>query len=65
MQQFFNNRYVQLAGLTIGIGILFFALIWLICMAIGLKDFPIALQLTVAFLASGVVVYKFFAGRIF
>jgi hypothetical protein len=65
MQQFFNNKYVQLTGLTIGIGILFFALIWLVCMTVGLKDFPVALQFILAFLGSGAVVYKFFSQRIF
>lgn len=65
MQQFFNNRYVRLAGLTLGIAALLFAVIWLFCQMVGLNDFPVALQLTLAFLAAGVLVYKFLSQRVF
>ncbi len=65
MQQFFENRYVQLGLLTLGLGLLFWAIIWLILRALGLGDFPMALQVSVSFLGAGLLVYKFFAGRIF
>lgn len=65
MQQFFNNRYVQLAGLTLGLGALFFGVIWLFCLTVGLQDFPVFLQAILAMLGAGIVVYKFFAQRIF
>lgn len=65
MQQFFNNRYVQLAGLTLGIWALFFAVIWIFCLTVGLQDFPVFLQAILALLGAGVVVYKFLSQRIF
>lgn len=63
--QFFQNRYVQLGLLTGGLGLLFWAIFWLILTAVGLQDFPAALQATAAFLGAGVLVAKFFASRIF
>ena len=65
MQQLFNNKYVRLGSLTLGIGLLFWAVIWLFCMMVGLKDFPVALQAVLAFLGAGVLVYKFLAQRVF
>lgn|GEM_PF-4139441 len=65
MQQPFNNKYARLAGLTFGIAALLFAVIWLFCQAVGLSDFPIVLQATLALLAAGVLVYKFLAQRVF
>lgn len=61
----FNNRYVQLALLTLGIGLLLWALFWLGLRALGLSDFPVMLQLAVAFLGSGLLVSRFFSNRIF
>ena len=63
--EFFNNRYVQLGLLTLGLGFLFWVIIWLILRALGLQDFPAVLQVSVSFLGAGLLVYKFFAGRIF
>lgn len=61
----FNNRYVQLGLLTFGMGLLFWALFWLGLRLLGLHDFPLMLQLAVAFLGAGLIVAKFFANRIF
>ncbi|HAC55861.1 TPA: hypothetical protein DCF80_00020 [Candidatus Saccharibacteria bacterium] len=63
--EFFNNRYVQLALLTLGIGLVFWALLWMVFYLVGLEDFPIGLQLAIAFLGAGLLVYKFFSNRIF
>ena len=63
--EFLNNRYVQLGLLTLGLGLLFWAIFWLILRALGLGDFPMMLQVSVAFLGAGLLVYKFFANRIF
>jgi len=63
--EFFNNRYFQLGLLTLGLGLLFWALFWLVLMLVGLSDFPVAIQLTISFLGAGVLVYKFFSDRIF
>lgn len=60
-----NNRITQLTLLTLGLGLLFWAIFWLVLRSIGLGDFPVFLQLSVAFLGAGLIVYKFFAGRIF
>lgn len=65
MQQLFNNRYTRLALLTAGLSALFFAILWLIAQIIGLKDFPVELEILVSVLGAGVVVYKFFAFRMF
>lgn len=64
MQQFFNNRYVQLAGLTLGVGALFFASIWIVTTVLGMTDFPIGLEVLLAFLGAGAVVYKFLSRRV-
>jgi hypothetical protein len=63
--EFFNNRYVQLALLTLGLGLLFWAIIWLVLMLLGLSDFPVFLQLAVSFLGAGLLVTKYFSNRIF
>lgn len=62
--EFLNNRYTQLALLTLGLGLLFWAIFWLVLTAVGLGDFPVFLQLAVAFLGAGLLVYRFFASRI-
>lgn len=51
--------------LTLGLGLLFWAIFWLGLRALGLNDFPVMLQLAVAFLGSGLLVAKYFANRIF
>jgi len=56
---------VQLALLTLGIGLVFWALLWMVFYLVGLEDFPIGLQLAIAFLGAGLLVYKFFSNRIF
>jgi hypothetical protein len=63
--QLFENRYVQLTLLTVGIGLLLWAIVWLVLMVIGIEDFPAFLQFALAFLAAGLLVTKFFSGRIF
>ncbi|HEX8389892.1 MAG TPA: hypothetical protein VF597_00535 [Candidatus Saccharimonadales bacterium] len=63
--QLFENRYVRLTLLTLAIGLLFWAIIWLVLTLVGINDFPTSIQLTLAFLGAGLLVYKFFAGRIF
>lgn len=65
MHAFFSNRYVQLALLTLGLGTLFFLIIWLIFSLIGLNDAPMSLVAVASYLGAGVLVAKFFAGRIF
>ncbi len=60
-----NNRYVQLMLLTLGLGLLFWAIIWLVLRALGLQDFPVMLQLAIAFLGSGLIVSRYLANRVF
>ena len=62
--KFLENRYVQLAALTLGLGLLFWALFWLVLGALGLNDFPVGLQLLVAFLGAGLIVTKYFSNRV-
>lgn len=61
----FNNRYVQLGVLTVLIGLVIWAIVWTVLFALGLSNFPVALQLALAFLGAGLLVAKFLAGRIF
>lgn len=65
MQQLFSNRYVQLAVLTLGLGLLFFLVLWLIFTLIGFKDAPLGMVALASFLGAGVLVAKVFASRIF
>ena len=65
MQQFLNNRYTKLAGLTIGLSILLYLVIWVFFKIIKLDDFPVFLQAILAVLGAGTVVYKFLFQRIF
>ncbi len=65
MNDFFGNRYVQLTMLTLGLGLVFWVIIWLILFTIGMHDFPVMLEVAVSFLGAGLLVSKFFAGRIF
>lgn len=63
--EYLNNRYVQLALLTLGVGLVFWAVFWLVLRSVGVTDFPVLLQMAVAFLGSGLIVAKFLAGRVF
>ncbi len=65
MQQLFNNRYVRLVALTVGVSTLIYALLWTIFMVIGLEDFPALLHVGLSLLGGGLLVYKFLAGRVF
>lgn len=65
MQQFFSNRYVQLALLTIGLGSLFWLILWLIFTLIGINDAPTGIVAAASYLGSGALVAKVFADRIF
>lgn len=65
MQSFFSNRYTQLALLTLGIGSLFFLILWLVFTLLGFHDAPLGLVAIASYLGAGVLVSKFFAGRIF
>lgn len=59
-----NNRYVQLGALTIGLAVLFWLILFLIFAALHV-NFPIGLEILLAVLGSGILVYKFFAQRVF
>jgi len=65
MQQFLSNRYTQLTLLTLGLGTLFFLILWLVFTLIGLHDAPLGLVAVACYLGSGALVAKFFADRIF
>lgn len=63
--EIFQNRYVQIGLLTLGLGLLLWALFWLVLRLLGLEDFPAIIQVAVAFLGAGLLVAKFFARRLF
>jgi hypothetical protein len=62
---FLQNRYAQLVILTLGIGSLFWAILWIVLTLVGMSDFPLIFQLLAAFLGAGVVVGKVFSNRVF
>lgn len=64
MQQFFENRYVQLALLTLVIGTAFWALFWLVLFVLNIHDFPLMLQVAVGYLGAGIIVAKYLSNRI-
>ncbi|HXH04919.1 MAG TPA: hypothetical protein VNI82_00650 [Candidatus Nitrosotenuis sp.] len=59
----FNNRYVQLSLLTLGIATLIYILLYLVFMALG-TSLPNGLMLMVSALTAGYIVYQYFAQRI-
>lgn len=64
MNEFLNNRYVQLSLLTALIALFIYALIWIILSLVGLDEFPQFLRITISVLGAGLLVYKFFEQRI-
>lgn len=59
-----NNRYIRMTLLGFFLAIVIYLLIWAVFAVIGLEDFPVGLQLTVAVLGAGYIVYQFFYDRI-
>lgn len=59
-----NNRYLRMALLGLVIAVLLYLVIWLILSAIGLKDFPQFMHVSVSVLAAGYLVYQFLGDRI-
>lgn len=64
MNEFLSNRYVRLGLLTLLLATLIYTIIFIVFSLIGLKDFPQFLRITISVLGAGLLVYKFFAGRI-
>lgn len=62
---FLDNRYTRLALLTVGLGLLLWALFWFVLMALGVQGFPVGLQIAAAFLGAGLLVYRFLSHRVF
>lgn len=58
-----QNRYVKLTLLTIGLAAIFYIVLYLLFMMLGL-NLPAGLQLMVAVLAAGYIVYQYFSQRI-
>ncbi len=63
MNQFMNNRYVQLAGLILGIGVIFYIIVRIAFGALN-ADVPGFVPFIMAFGASGWLVWKFLAYKI-
>lgn len=64
MNEFLTNRYVRLGLLTLLLAALIYTIIFIVFAIIGLGDFPQLLRIAIAVLGAGLLVYKFFAGRI-
>lgn len=65
IKQIASNRYTRLGLLTVGLAVIFYLLLMFIFPLIMVYDFPQALHVIFALLGAGLVVYKFFAGRVF
>jgi hypothetical protein len=63
MNQFIANRYVQLAGLILGLGILFYLFVWVVFSLLGVQ-IPWFVPFIMSFGASTWLVWKFLANRI-
>lgn len=63
--QIWQNRYFQLGLLTVGLAVVFYLLCLFLFPLLHLGDFPKELLGMFSVLGAGLVVYKFFAGRIF
>jgi hypothetical protein len=63
MNQFINNRYVQLSSLVLGIGILFYLIIWVIFTALGVAV-PWFVPFIMSFGSSTFLVWKYLAYKI-
>lgn len=63
MNQFMNNRYVQIAGLIIGLGIMFYLILWIVLSVTGI-EIPSFVPFIMAFGGSIWLVWKFFAYKI-
>jgi hypothetical protein len=60
-----NNRYVQLGALSLGLAVLIYLVLWLLFSLLQIDGFPVGLQIAIAILGAGLLVYKFFSDRIF
>ncbi len=63
MNQFMNNRYVQLSGLTLGLAILFGMILWMIFYLLKVP-FPVEMLVMMSVLGAIGIVWKFFSWRI-
>lgn len=64
MQEFLTNYYVKLTLLTALLAVLFYIIITLFVNAVGLDNFSNFLRIMIAVLGAGLIVYKFFSGRV-
>jgi len=63
MNEFINNRYVQLASLVVGIGILFYLLVWILFRALGV-ELPWFVPFIMSFGSSTYLVWRYLAYKI-
>ena len=64
MNQFMNNRYVQIAGLILGLAILIYMLLWMLFALAGIRDVPSFVPVVVSLGVAIWIVWKFYARRI-
>lgn len=64
MNQFMNNRYVQITGLILGLAILIYMLLWMLLALAGIRDVPSFVPVVVSLGVAIWVVWKFYARRI-
>lgn len=64
MQGLLSNYYVKLTVLTVILALLFYIIISLFVNAVGIDNFPQFLRFMISTLGAGLLVYKFFAGRV-
>ena len=64
-KRFFNSRPFKLVLITLGIALVLYLLLMFIFPLINVYDFPPFLHWFFSLLGAGLIVYKFFMGRIF
>lgn len=63
MNEFMNNRYVQIAGLIVGLSILFFLLLWMVLVTTRF-EIPLFVPIVMSVGTAIWLVWKFLAYRI-
>ncbi|MFZ1812686.1 MAG: hypothetical protein WAU02_04210 [Candidatus Saccharimonadales bacterium] len=64
MNQFMNNRYVQIGGLTLGLAILIYMVLWIIITVANLGEVPPFITVVISLGIATWLVWKFYAWRI-
>lgn len=65
LQEIITSRWAKLTLLGLGLGTLLWVIFWLVLRAMGINDFPMLLQIAVAYLSAGLLITRYLSQRIF